>query len=79
MSRSSAASPVCRPLGRADGSVQTTLASNTISLPINMLAFGQALRAVPKTHAVIWRSKRLPVMNRAASKVMMRDMVVLPS
>jgi hypothetical protein len=28
---------------------------------------------------MIWRSKRLPVMNRAASKVMIRDMVVLPS
>jgi hypothetical protein len=37
------------------------------------------LRAVPKTHAVICRSNRAPVMNSAASKVMVRDIAVLPS
>jgi hypothetical protein len=36
-------------------------------------------RAVPKTHAMIWRSKRAPVRNRAASKVMIRDIPVPPS
>jgi hypothetical protein len=37
------------------------------------------LRALPKTQAMIWRSKRLAVMKRAASKVIVRDMVVVPS
>ena len=37
------------------------------------------LRAVPKTHAVIWRSKRSPAVNRAASTAMTRDMAVPPS
>ena len=38
-----------------------------------------SLRAVPKTHAVICRSNRAPVMNSAASKVMIRDISVPPS
>jgi hypothetical protein len=42
------------------------------------MAKGQ-LRAVPKTHAMIWRSNRAPVMNSAASRVMVRDIPVLPS
>ncbi len=37
------------------------------------------LRAVPKTHAMICRSNRAPVMKSAASKVMIRDIPVLPS
>ena len=37
------------------------------------------LRAVPKTQAMTWRSKRLADVNSAASKVIMRDMIVLPS
>jgi hypothetical protein len=37
------------------------------------------LRAVPKTHAMIRRSNLAPVMNSAASKVIVRDMPVLPS
>ena len=37
------------------------------------------LRAVPKTQAMIWRWKRLAVVNSAASKVIRRDMAVLPS
>ena len=39
----------------------------------------KVLRAVPKTHAVICRSNRAPVMNSAASKVMVRDIAGLPS
>ena len=38
-----------------------------------------SVRAVPKTHAVICRSNRAPVMNSAASKVMVRDIPVPPS
>jgi hypothetical protein len=38
-----------------------------------------SLRAVPKTQAMIWRSKRLVVVKSAASKVITRDMAVLPS
>jgi hypothetical protein len=34
---------------------------------------------VPKTQAMTWRSKRLADVNSAASKVIMRDMIVLPS
>ena len=37
------------------------------------------LRAVPKTQAMTWRSKRLADVNSAASKVITRDMAVLPS
>jgi hypothetical protein len=37
------------------------------------------VRAVPKTQAMIWRWKRLAVVNSAASKVIRRDMAVLPS
>jgi hypothetical protein len=40
---------------------------------------GLPLRAVPKTHAMICRSNLAPVMNSAASKVIVRDMPVLPS
>jgi hypothetical protein len=40
---------------------------------------GSPLRAVPKTQAMTWRSKRLADVNSAASKVIMRDMIVLPS
>jgi hypothetical protein len=50
--------------------------------PETALASGWAnalLRAVPKTQAMTWRSKRLADVNSAASKVIMRDMIVLPS
>ena len=40
---------------------------------------GLKLRTVPKTQAMIWRWKRLAVVNSAASKVIRRDMAVLPS
>jgi hypothetical protein len=38
-----------------------------------------SLRAVPKTQAMICRSNRAPVMNSTASRVIVRDMPVLPS
>jgi hypothetical protein len=53
------------------------LAREAHSLKGTSGSFG--LRAVPKTHAVICRSNRAPVMNSAASKVMVRDIAVLPS
>jgi hypothetical protein len=44
-----------------------------------LIRFLIPLRAVPKTQAMIWRWKRLAVVNSAASKVIRRDMAVLPS
>jgi hypothetical protein len=56
----------------------------TAQVPISLskmgsLAANGTLRAVPKTQAMTWRSKRLADVNSAASKVIMRDMIVLPS
>jgi ABC-type branched-subunit amino acid transport system substrate-binding protein len=69
-------------LGWLNSSVAIPTSDMFAPLNLAMISVGATspvLRAVPETHAMIWRSKRLPVMNRAASKVMIRDRVVLPS